>query len=275
MEMKTTPIQKNKSWFSVKMAGDKAEILIYDEIGFYGVSAKDLIEALDTMKVPQIDVRLNTPGGDFFDGVAIYNALVSHDAEIHMYVDGLAASAGSLIAMAGDKIFISENAFLMIHNPWTIAVGEAEELRSSANRLDKIGAAAVKTYAGRSGLHTQQVVNIMNAESWIGADEAVEMGFATEVVNEAGVNAMMKGHHDLSNFSNVPEPLKNVGEYDTINSIRPKDLERALRDAGASRTEAKTILSGGLPELRRDADDRKQVTEMISEMDALLGILKK
>lgn len=267
--MKTIKNQKNKpgkDWFSIRMLTDAvAEILIYDEIGMWGTSAMDFIKLVEGLKadgVTKLDVRLNTPGGDFFDGVAIYNAMRSTGMVIETWVDALAASAGSVIAMAGDVIHIAENAFIMVHEPWTWAAGDSTEFRQTADRLDDLRDAVVLTYAGRSGQTSAAIVEMLKAETWLGSDKAIELGFADKVFNEAakpeGDKNLMCLRHDLSKFKKTPEPLLKIDDNGIINHTK-KGLEAALREAGASHKEAKVIVAAGLRSLQREAGDIEQL----------------
>jgi HK97 family phage major capsid protein len=191
-------------------AEGELEIYIYEEIGegwFGGLSArqfaKDIEERGDT--VTKITLHINSPGGDTFDGNAIYNILKQHKARVVVYVEGIAASIASIIAMAGDEIYIAENALMMVHNPWTYSIGYAEDLRKTADLLDKIRGTLVKTYARRTGLKEDKIVELMNAETWINSDEAIEMGFADETIESMPVAA----HYDLSRFKyrNMPKSI--------------------------------------------------------------------
>lgn len=129
------------SWYTIRARSSGAEVLIYDEIGVYGVSAKRFLAELGALPVgAPIDLRVNSPGGSVFDAVAIYNALTRHSGQITVWIDGIAASAASYIAMAGDEIVMPENAFLMIHNPAGLVMGTAEDMRAMASALDKVTA---------------------------------------------------------------------------------------------------------------------------------------
>ena len=140
------------SWYTIRARASGAEVLIYDEIGAYGVSAKGFLAELGALPdgVP-IDLRLNSPGGSVFDAVAIYNALQRHDGTITAWIDGVAASAASYVAMAGDEIVMPENAFLMIHDPSGLVMGTAEDMRAMAEALDKVKGSLVSGYAAKSG----------------------------------------------------------------------------------------------------------------------------
>lgn len=160
------------------------ELLIYDEIGpsWAGmVSAESVTQALKSIgNVSTIVVRINSPGGDVFEGFAIYNVLRRTGAKIVVEVDGLAASAASLIAMAGDKIRMAQNSMMMIHNSWIIATGNRAELAKTIGILEKVDANLRQTYAARTGLSESAVGKMLDAETWLTADEALEKGFADE-----------------------------------------------------------------------------------------------
>lgn len=172
--------------YNFKAARRDAEILIYGEIGdelFGGVSAKAFATDLKKAgKLDNITVRLNSPGGSIFDGVAIYNTLRNHPAKVGVHIDGLAASAASVVAMAGDTIEMADNALLMIHEPWYMAIGSASELRAIALSLDKIGEGMADTYAKRSGKSIDEARSWMEAETWFTAEEARAAGLVDKLV---------------------------------------------------------------------------------------------
>ena len=146
------------SWYNIRATAEGAELSIHDEIGAYGVSAKDFIAELG--KLPgdaALTLRLNSPGGSVFDAVAIYNALKRHEGTVTVSIDGIAASAASYIAMAGDSVVMPENAFLMIHDPSGLVMGTAADMRAMAEALDKIAGALIKGYAVKSGKAEDEV----------------------------------------------------------------------------------------------------------------------
>ena len=195
--------------FRVAQAGNNAvDVYLYDVIGWPYIEAQDLL-----YQVPggadTINVHLNTPGGDVFEGMAIYNLLSSHQANINIIVDSLAASSGSLIAMAGNTITMRPASFLMIHNGWSRIAGDADELRAEADLLDKICGVFADAYAQRSGKDRQEILDMMAAETWFTPDEAVAAGFADAI--DAGNNqsaSTPKACFDLSVFANAPEALR-------------------------------------------------------------------
>jgi ATP-dependent protease ClpP protease subunit len=191
------------SWFSIKAEAETADVLIYDYIGWGGVTAADFATALQAVTAKAITVRLNTPGGDVFDGLAIFNTLKAHGAQIHVRVDGIAASIGSIIAMAGHTITMGESAFLMVHNPWALTVGNAEDMRAMADTLEKIGGSLANIYASRAKTTPEQAQAWMNAETWFTADEAKALGLADAVQGAAKAEASF----DLSGYAKVPKAL--------------------------------------------------------------------
>ena len=158
-----------KSWYTIRARAAGAEVLIYDEIGAYGVTAKGFLAELGALPDDAaIDLRLNSPGGSVFDAVAIYNALKRHAGDITVWIDGIAASAASYIAMAGDTIVMPENAFLMIHDPSGLVMGTATDMRDMAETLDKIAASMTRGYAAKSGKSEEDIAALMAAEAKLG-----------------------------------------------------------------------------------------------------------
>lgn len=173
--------QANPQGLVVKnAAGEKATLRIYDEIGFFGVTADDVAAALEDITAPEIEVQINSIGGDAFDGVAIYNALRSHPAQITTRVDSLAASAASIVAQAGDRRVMLTGSQMMIHDAWGLAIGNAEVMRETGEILDKMSGTLASIYEERSG--RDGVRDLMLAETWFTHDEAVEAGLADEAV---------------------------------------------------------------------------------------------
>lgn len=161
-------------------------LYMYDDIGpgwfSDGILAKDVAAAIESAgDVSSITVRINSPGGDVFEGNTIFSLLKSAGVPVKVMVDGLAASAASVIAMAGAEIIMGSNAMMMIHNAWMVAIGDADELRKNADTLDKISGVLVDTYAARTGQTKKAVTEMMSAETWLTAKEAVDLGFATGV----------------------------------------------------------------------------------------------
>lgn len=178
---------QQREWYTIRNADTTdtpAEVLIYDEIGsswWGGVSAKSFAKDLSAIEATDITVRLNSPGGDVFEGIAILNALRNHKARITVYVDGIAASAASFIAMAGDEIVMCRNAEMMIHDAWGYCGGNAAEVRKYADELDRVSDNIASIYADRTDATTEEWRDVMRDEVWYSADEAVAAGLADRV----------------------------------------------------------------------------------------------
>lgn len=172
-------------WFRVVNTAEEtgaADVYIYDEIGgSFGVNAQELVNEINALDVPGIDVHINSPGGDLFDSIAIYNALVKHPANITVYVDSLAASGASIIAQAGDKRVMMRGSQMMIHDALAAMVGNAADFRSMATFLDRQSVNIAEIYTARAGGLTEDWRAKMLAETWMFASEAVQMNLADEI----------------------------------------------------------------------------------------------
>lgn len=196
--------------FSVKAKADQAaEILIYEDVGagwFGGVTAKQFSADLKALgDVKTIDVRINSYGGDVFEGLAIYQQLVQHKAAVTTHIDGVAASIASIIAMAGTEIRIAEAGWIMIHDAWGIAIGPAPEMRRQADLLDSVTEQLAGVYQARSGQPLADLRQWMADETWFSAAEAVDAKLATVVAE----NLRMAAHAapERYRFRHVPAPL--------------------------------------------------------------------
>lgn len=179
-----------RTWYNFKQTDtDPAVLSIFDDIGAFGVSAKSFLNDLASAQGDSVRVEINSPGGDVFAGLAIYNGLRNSGKKVNVRVLGLAASAASLVAMAGDTIEMPENSFMMVHNPWGFAMGGASDMRDTADMLDKLGTSLASTYAKRTGKSAEEIAALLDAETWMSAAEAVDAGFATAVISEVPVKA--------------------------------------------------------------------------------------
>lgn len=207
-----------KKW-KMKAHGDSAEIMIFDEIGegmFEGLTAKDFRAELKGLGSPtDLTVRINSPGGSVFEGMAIYQALKAHPATVNVEIEGLAASIASVIAMAGDRVAIAETARMMIHSPWAVEVGGAGDFRKTADRLDQLEDQIIAVYQKRVGISKDDFKVMMAEETWMDGHQAVEHGFADVVLDGAQEIAASMDRFDLSRFRNVPNDLAGKKDPDS------------------------------------------------------------
>jgi len=191
-------------------AEERPEILLYGDVGidWDGFSAEQCAQALNSIgRVPAIGVRVNSMGGDVAQGFAIYNLLRSNGAKIIVNVDGMALSSAATICMAGDQILMAQNASMMIHKPATFCYGEAPELRKQADVLDLLQQQIAGVYAARSGKSVDEINVLLDAETWLTAEEAKEMNLATEVIPNKGADAGAENRIPAGRFKNAPQRL--------------------------------------------------------------------
>jgi ATP-dependent protease ClpP protease subunit len=173
-----------RDWYRIENAAKptEADVWIYDEIGFWGTTADQFAREVAGLDVSTINLHLNTPGGSVFDGVAIHNVLRNHKAAVHVTVDGIAASIGSVIAMAGDSVTMGRGTEMMIHNPSGLVMGNAADMREMADLLDRLAVDIADFYVGKAGGNREFWLERMSAETWYAAQEAVDAGLADSVL---------------------------------------------------------------------------------------------
>lgn len=215
--------QKNNKYWSMKASGDSsADVFIFGEVVTSGYEWDDIDTSATSFKkdldalgdLSTINLHLNSPGGSVFDGVAISSMLKQHKATVNVYIDGIAASIASVIAMAGDTIFMPSNSMMMVHN-LTLVWGNAQEIRKQADVLDKISESMKLSYLERAGdkLDKETLDNLMDNETWLSAHEAVSYGLADEVIASNQVAASVSDEL-FAKYHNVPSALKaqNTGK---------------------------------------------------------------
>lgn len=203
-----------------------AKVLLYGAVG-----AKDELDARTVVKrlsayadEEPMDVHINSAGGSVFDGMAIYNTLRNREGKVRVHVDGLAASIASVIAMSGDEIVMEPGSMMMIHNPWNITIGDAEDHRNSAELLDKVRDSLVTAYKKKTKLSSNELQGLMDSETWMTAEEAVAFGFADRV-GEESVQAAAWRTHDLSAFVNVPGEVRAMAMGEADMSDKAQEVE--------------------------------------------------
>lgn len=266
-------VEKSKDPSRIRLnadqSADAAELFIYGEIGGWwdGPTTEDIVKEITALDASQIVVRINSPGGSVFDGVAIYNALAQHSAEIVVKIEGVAASIASVIAMAGDKIMIGEAANIMIHKPWSFVVGDAAAMRKEAEVLDTLEGGLIDIYAARTGIDTKHLSDWIGQETWFRGAQAVEEGFADEVIPAKTKKSNAARSQIYAMFKNAPADLLADAEEDepTVRSF-----EQFLRNVvGLKANDAKLVVSASkkfapgrdVPAIADDRDDPAQTVD--------------
>ncbi|MCW2255099.1 ATP-dependent Clp endopeptidase proteolytic subunit ClpP [Providencia alcalifaciens] len=199
-----------KNWFQMKATSEtSADIYIYDEIGMWGISARRFTESLIALgNINHINLHIHSPGGEVFEGIAIYNQLKNHNATITVYIDGLAASMASVIAMVGDEVIMPTNAMLMIHKPWGVSAGDANDMRDYADLLDKVENVLIPAYMEKTGKTKEEIEAMLGEETWLTAEECVEHGFANTIIEPIKAMASLSSKR-IEEFTSMPNSLKN------------------------------------------------------------------
>ena len=239
----------------VRAEGGANTIEVFDVIGEdywtgQGVTAKAVAAKLREANGADVDVLINSPGGDMFEGLAIYSLLREYSGDVNVKVIGMAASAASVIAMAGDSTKIGASAFFMIHNAWTMAAGNRHEFRAMADYLEPFDAAMSQIYAARTGTPVADIVKKLDAETWINGTDAVEQGFADELLASDQIL------HDT-----------------TASASAAARLDRALAQAGMPRSERRKLLNevkGGMPSATANDDMPRAVDPETIELSKSL-----
>lgn len=214
---------------------DSATIYLYDVIDTYwGVSAKDMIDALDAAKgVPLVNLHINSPGGDVFEARAIIAAMKRFDGKIVAHIDSLAASAATSVALAASEVVISQGAFFMIHNASGMVWGDKNAMRETADLLEKIEGAIVADYTGKTGRDESQIVAWMNDETWFSADEALANGFVDRIADAP----QAKNTWNLAAFDKAPKALLTPPA-----DPEPPARQPTMTQANANRLRLTTVL---------------------------------
>ena len=227
----------------------EAEILIYGDIGGgwwdEGITAESISKEIADLDVDTLNVRINSGGGLVFEGVAIYNAIARHKANVIVHIDGIAASIASVIAMAGDEIRISEGSHIMIHKPWSFAVGDANAMRKEGEVLDQLEGGIIDIYAARTDRKRADLEKLVEAETWFTGQAAVDAGFADVMVpakKKKAANSAL-----LSLFKNAPQNLLSDSAHGS------REFEAFLRDGeGLSHAQAKRIAVAAVGRAREE-----------------------
>ena len=219
---------KKKFWNLRNLDDASGELTLYGEISnetWWGdeVTPKEFKADLDKLgEIDTLNIYINSPGGDVFAGQTIYSILKRHKAHKNVYIDGLAASIASVIAMAGNRIFMPKNSMMMIHNPWTVGMGNAGDFRKLAEDLDKIRESLIASYENQSILTKDEIIEIMDNETWLTANECEEYGFCHVVEEEKQIAASIDVEI-LERYRNTPKGLMEESKPD--NDEQCKDQE--------------------------------------------------
>jgi len=248
----------NKNWYNIKAeaSSKSADVYIFDEIGTFGLTAQSFIQEIKSYKDTPMSLHINCVGGDVFEGMAIYNVLKKRTASTTVYIEGIAASMGSVIALAGDEVVMAENSLFMIHNAWGGAMGEATEIRKTAALLDKISGEIADIYTKKTNLPYNRVKEMMDEETWLSADEAYNLGFIDSISDAIKVAAK----YDVSKFKNITD--KEIQNKLSVN-LKSKKMTEELKNWFNAKVEE--IITKVKASNESETEDVKEVEVMMAD----------
>jgi ATP-dependent Clp endopeptidase proteolytic subunit ClpP len=275
-----------KSWFSIVAKSEtEAEVSIYDVIGLWGVTAKQFADALKPHAGKNLTVRINSPGGAITEGTAIFNALKRHKGKVTTAIDGLAASMGSYVALAGSPVKMAENAYYMIHNPSGYAGGESKDLRKYADVLDRMKSTLVAAYVAKSGLEESEVETMMDEETWLTAKQAKAKGFIDEITEPleaaalARIDADALKSVDLQNFRKTPAAFGGSVDTPEEDKMTVEQLQARVTELEGQLTEAQGKHTAAAAQAQTNhakvTDLTAQIGTLTTERDTALNEVKQ
>ena len=189
-----------KEWYNIKnKSSEVADVYLFNDIGTFGVTAQNFIDEIKEYEDTELNIHINSLGGEVFEGMAIYSIIQRRKAKTTVYIEGIAASIASVIALAADEVIMSENSLLMIHNAWGGTQGEAKDMRKQAEILEKITNEIAEVYVKKTKIPYNEIVEMMDEETWLTAEEAVALGFVDSISEPIKVAAK----YDVSKYKNI------------------------------------------------------------------------
>ena len=253
------------NWYNIQNKASKtADVYIFDEIGAYGVTAQDFIAEIKDLKDMPINLRINSLGGDVFNGMAIYNVIKKRKYNTTVYVEGIAASIATIIALGADEVVMSENSLFMIHNAWGGTMGDAKDMRKSAATLEKISAELTEIYVKKTGLSYDRVAEMMDEETWLNAEEALELGFVDTISDAIKIAAK----YDVSKFKNITQ--EEIQNKLSIN-INNKKMTNELKEWFNNKVEEIVTAVKGDVKVSDDVAKQIEMTVNLGDNDEIVN----
>lgn len=250
-----------EKWYNIQnKASGITDVYIFDEIGTYGVTAQAFINDIKDLKDTPINLRINSLGGDVFDGMAMYNVIKRREAKTTVYIEGIAASIATIIALGADEVVMAENSLFMIHNAWGGTMGEAKDMRKTADTLDKISSELTDIYRKKTGLSNDVLAEMMDAETWLNADEAYELGFVDTISDSIKVAAK----YDISKFKNITQ--EEIQNKLSIN-INNKKMTNELKEWFNSKVDEIVATVKGDVKVSKDVAEETMITVNLGDND--------
>ena len=252
-----------EKWYNIQnKAGKPADVYIFDEIGTYGITAQEFITDIKDLKDTPINLRINSLGGDVFDGMAMYNVIKRREAKTTVYIEGIAASIATIISLGADEVVMAENSLFMIHNAWGGTMGEAKDMRKTAETLEKITGELTDIYRKKTGLSYDALAEMMDEETWLNANEALEMGFIDTISDSIKVAAK----YDVSKFKNITQ--EEIQNKLSIN-INNKKMTNELKEWFNNKVEEIVTAVKGDVKVSADVAEQTAITVNLGDNDEI------
>ena len=252
-----------EKWYNIQnKAGKPADVYIFDEIGTYGITAQEFITDIKDLKDTPINLRINSLGGDVFDGMAMYNVIKRREAKTTVYIEGIAASIATIISLGADEVVMAENSLFMIHNAWGGTMGEAKDMRKTADTLEKITGELTDIYRKKTGLSYDALAEMMDEETWLNANEALEMGFIDTISDSIKVAAK----YDVSKFKNITQ--EEIQNKLSIN-INNKKMTNELKEWFNNKVEEIVTAVKGDVKVSEDVAEQTAITVNLGDNDEI------
>ena len=252
-----------EKWYNIQnKAGKPADVYIFDEIGTYGITAQEFITDIKDLKDTPINLRINSLGGDVFDGMAMYNVIKRREAKTTVYIEGIAASIATIISLGADEVVMAENSLFMIHNAWGGTMGEAKDMRKTAETLEKITGELTDIYRKKTGLSYDALAEMMDEETWLNANEALDMGFIDTISDSIKVAAK----YDVSKFKNITQ--EEIQNKLSIN-INNKKMTNELKEWFNNKVEEIVTAVKGDVKVSEDVAEQTAITVNLGDNDEI------
>ncbi len=254
-----------KKWYDIQNKADNsADVYIFDEIGTYGITAQEFINDIKDLKDTPINLRINSLGGDVFDGMAMYNVIKRREAKTTVYIEGIAASIATIIALGADEVVMAENSLFMIHNAWGGSMGEAKDMRKTADTLDKITGELTDIYIKKTGLPYDSLAEMMDEETWLNANEAFSYGFIDTISDSIKVAAK----YDVSKFKNITQ--EEIQNKLSIN-INNKKMTNELKEWFNNKVEEIVTAVKGDVKVSEDVAEQTAITVNLGDNEDIMN----
>lgn len=266
-----------KEWYKItNKASDIADVYLFNDIGTFGITAQSFIDEIKEYENKELNIHINSLGGEVFEGMAIYSIIQRRKAKTTVYIEGIAASIASVIALAADEVIMSENSLLMIHNAWGGTQGDAKDMRKQADVLDKITNEIAEVYVKKTRMPYSQIEEMMNEETWLTAEEAVALGFVDSISEPIKVAAK----YDVSRFKNITnkkverilsltekKKIKMTEELKTWFNSKVDEIIAKVKDSDNSVETAENV------EVEVKLADNEEIMNKISEFESTISNL--